>query len=256
MDRFCFVLSDSDNRMRCLKSELEKLHAPSGRPCYVFSPNVLLDFEMVSELSDYAVLFYGRATDEAISLFESKELTTFCLLKDEEFAAKNAILTAEATLSILIDRSPLALSELNVLIVGFGRIGAALASLLCRLGVRTTIATSASSRPARAFCEHVIPISELDFSQYNAIVNTAPVCIANDQQVLSLKPQTLFIDVASKPSINLAFANYLGIDAAIYPALPTKFSPLSAAKIIKDFIVENLEMISKADDTDETKLQN
>lgn len=243
MDRFCFTLDECDSRMAFLKTELASYHSSSGRLCYIFSPNVLLTPDIVSGLTDGAVVFYGRKNDDAALLFEKKGLTSFCMLNDEEFAAKNAILTAEATLSILIDRSPLALGELTVLIVGFGRIGAALANYLCRLGVRTTIATSASPRPARAFSERAIPLENLDFAPYDAVINTVPAQIAKDQQLLTLKPKALFIELASSPSINLEFANYVGADAAQYPALPTKYSPQSAARIIKEFMMKKLDKL-------------
>lgn len=241
MDRYCFVLDECDDRMKYLKAELKQCHNEAGTKCYVFSPNVLMTQESVRGLEDGSVLIFGRIADDAIPLIETKALRAYCLLKDEEFAARNAILTAEAALAILIDRSKLALSELNVLIVGFGRIGAALANYLCRLGVRTTIATSASSRPARAFSDKVISTQNIDFSPYDVVVNTAPAIIATDQQVLSLKENSIFIELASNPSINLNFARYVGVDADIYPALPTKYSPISAARIIMDFIKEKLE---------------
>lgn len=243
MDRYCFVLDECDRRMAFLRTELANYHSPSGRQCYVFSPNVLLTTDIVSGLTGGAVVFYGRKNNEVASLFEQKGLTSFCMLNDDEFAAKNATLTAEATLAILIDRSPLALGELSVLIVGFGRIGAALACYLCRLGIPATIATSASPRPARAFSEKVIKVENLDFSTYDVVINTAPTSIATDQQLLSLKPKSLFVELASCPSINLEFAKYIGVDAAIYPALPTKYSPLSAARVIQEFMMRKLDKL-------------
>jgi len=241
MDRLCFVLDECDERMKYLSRMLCDFHSPSAAKCYVFPPNILLTRAAVKELSDGSFLCYGRITDDALPILESKGIKAFCMLCDEEFAAKNAALTAEAALSILIDRPDVGLAGLNVLIVGFGRVGAALANLLCRLNVRTTIATSASARPARAFSTCVIPLEHIDFSPYNAVVNTAPARIATDQELLSLKAGTLFVELASNPSVNLNFAKYIGVDADIYPALPTKCSPQSAAQIIADFVVEKLQ---------------
>ena len=75
-----------------------------------------------------------------------------------------------------------------------------------------------------------------DFSQYDLVINTVPERIIADNEVLTFKDHAIYVDLASKPALNLDFAKYLGIDAEIYPALPAKTAPKSAGKAIADYV--------------------
>lgn len=81
-------------------------------------------------------------------------------------------------------------------------------------------------------------MSNFDFSKYDIVINTVPAPIVNDKELMSMKDDCVYIDLASKPAINLDYAKYLGIDADIYPALPAKICPISAAKAMLDYIME------------------
>ena len=148
-------------------------------------------------------------------------------------------MTAEGTLHVILSHALMALDEMSVLVIGFGRTGAAVARILRQVGVkRLTVATTASLRPAYAFADEVIPVDSFDFAHYDTVINTVPQHIIDDKAVLTFSPSALYIDLATKPALNLCFAKYLGIDAEIYPALPAKTAPLSAARAIKDYVLE------------------
>ena len=81
-------------------------------------------------------------------------------------------------------------------------------------------------------------MSGFDFSPYDIVINTVPLAVVNDSDLMSMSKDTVYIDLASKPAINLEYAKYLGIDADIYPALPAKTCPYSAAKAMQEYISE------------------
>ena len=95
--------------------------------------------------------------------------------KDEIYVIENAALTAEGALELLMRRSNRAVAGMEVLVSGYGRIGAFLAGMLTGLGARVTVA--ARSEAARAAArlhgcravdfEHIPPV-------FDAVVNTVP----------------------------------------------------------------------------------
>jgi dipicolinate synthase subunit A len=146
-------------------------------------------------------------------------------------------LTAEGTLNLILSHSFISLDRLKVLVIGFGRTGAATVSLLKDVGVLSiTVATTASSRPALAFCNNVIPATDFNFAPYDVVINTVPQQIIDDKEILTFSPSAVYIDLASKPALSLNFAKYLGLDADIYPALPAKTATISAAEAIADYV--------------------
>ena len=70
------------------------------------------------------------------------------------------------------------------------------------------------------------------------IVNTAPCRLIDDVAALSIRHDAVYIDLASTPGVNLAMLRNMGLDADVYPALPAKCAPESAAAAMRDFILE------------------
>ncbi|MEG2450546.1 MAG: hypothetical protein RSB09_02305 [Clostridia bacterium] len=230
-----FVVHETDERMFYLKDMLGGVTTKTTT--HIFAPNVLLTAKLLADTLEDSIVIGGRADNEAKALFNSLDITYFNMLENEEFQAANARMTAEGALATLIDHSALSLADMSVLIIGFGRTGAAMARILCEVGIRSIdIATTASARPAHALANRVIPAENFDFSPYDAIINTAPVAIIADHEALTIKQSAVYIDLASVPAINLEYARYLGLDADIYPVIPARTSPLSAAKAIKNYI--------------------
>lgn len=203
---------------------------------HIYAPNILLTANTIDHLNGGEVVIGGRADNEALALFNSLDVRHFNMLDDEVFQAKNARLTAEGTLDIILSHSFMSLDSLKVLVIGFGRTGAAVVKLLGDVGVGSlTVATTASLRPAMAFCDNVVQAKDFDFAPYNIVINTAPQQIIDDKEVLTFSSDAIYIDLASKPALSLNFAKYLGIDADIYPALPAKTAPISAGKAIAEY---------------------
>ena len=110
--------------------------------------------------------------------------------------------------------------------------------ILAKLDIKFDIATTSSARPAHAFAKRILPMKNFDFAPYDIVINTVPSPIVSDKQLMSMQSSCVYIDLASQCAINLEYAKYLGIDADIYPALPAKTCPYSAAKAMYDFISE------------------
>ena len=235
--KFKAVVHETDERMFYLKSMLDGERFST--PTHVFAPNVLVEAKTLSDVEDGATVYLSRCLDEAKMLANSRDITIFSFSSDERFQAINSRLTAEGALAILIDHSKKSVADCRVLVIGFGRTGAAVTKILCKLDVAVDVATSSSIRPAHAFAKRIIPMRDFDFSPYDAVINTAPSPLVSDKELMSMAKDCVYIDLASVAAINLEYARYLGIDAQIYPALPAKTCPVSAAKAMYDYIKEN-----------------
>lgn len=234
---FKAVVHETDERTFYLKSMLDGTLFPV--PTHVFAPNVLVEAKTLTDVDDGATVYCGRILEEAKMLANSRDITLKSYSADEKFQAINSRLTAEGALAILIERLKKSVAESYVFVLGFGRTGAAVTKILCKLDVTTDVATTSSLRPAHAFAKRILPMRDFDFSPYDAVINTVPSAIVSDKQLMSMKKDCVYIDLASTPAINLEYARYLGIDAQIYPALPAKACPVSAAKAMYDYIMEN-----------------
>ena len=229
-----FIIHQTDARMFFVRQELD--FSPQ-KNTHIFAPNILLGAKDLDSLKGGEIVVGGRADCEALALFNSLDIKYFNMLDDELFQSRNARLTAEGTLDIMLSHSFLSLDRMSVLVIGFGRTGSAVVRLLNDIGVgKLTVATTASIRPAMAFADNVIKSKDFDFAPYDVVINTAPQQIIDDKELLTFSSNAIYIDLASKPALSLNFAKYLGIDAEIYPALPAKTAPVSAGQAIADYV--------------------
>lgn len=231
-----YIVYETDERTYFLKRMLRD--KTPERDTHVFAPNLTLTEAELTGVRDGDVLVCGKLDESAKACCATAGVRVRYFSEDETFAAENARLTAEGALGIILEHSMLSLADMKVLIVGFGRIGAALCRLLSPLGVDFDVVTTASPRPARAFAARVFTPAEADFSRYDVVVNTAPEQLFTDEQALALPADGVYIDLASRPAVNLKMLTGLGLDAGIYPALPAKCCPKSAARAMMNFVTE------------------
>lgn len=221
--------------MFMLKNELDGVNPPVRT--HIFAPNILLNEKNTSDIQNGEYVVFGKAEPAVLEKLSISNVKIFNIARDEKFQAINSHLTAFGALYAMLSHATSAPDDLDILIIGFGRTGCALARLLDAVNVKSlTVSTNSSTRQALAFADNVIPSSGFDFSKYDVVFNTAPEKIVTDKEILSFKPTAVYIDLASTPALSLCFAKYIGIDADIYPALPAKVCPKSAAKAIADYI--------------------
>lgn len=171
-----------------------------------------------------------------LNFFENK---TIDYAKDENFLLKNALYTAEGATLIAKQNTNYSLSDLNILIVGNGRIGKYLSKILSAYCEKITVSARKQSdfdylktRSLKYFHTN----KQENLSEFDLIFNTVNQKALNDIAIKSIKNDVLIIDLASKNSGLFKEQNY--IDAK---ALPTKFCALSSAKAIYNIICNTLK---------------
>lgn len=203
-----------------------------------------LYFELISEylVNWNGVVFGGKIQENWQEMLEANEVTYYDFLMNESVALENAYITAEATLSLMIQKGLYSIRGQKVVITGYGRCARELAKLLSKIGAQITILARSSAARIRAKDEGY---EAVDFSYgpeeicgAGAVINTVPSFVFTDVMLRELHEDTLFIDIASKPG---------GVDPKMiekYPheyflelGLPSRFTQKSSGKILADMIL-------------------
>lgn len=173
------------------------------------------------------------------------EIDTYDYFTREELAVRNAGLTAEGCIEIVRKEYLGALGHSRCLVVGFGRIGKALAWMLRGIGADVTV--SARKQADFAWIElygyqpvHTDHLCERN--QYDIIFNTVPALVFTRRLLSRISADTLLIDLASAPGgIDCEAAEKLGIKVVKALSLPGKVAPKAAGEVIKNTIYNMME---------------
>ncbi|MBO4676544.1 MAG: NAD-binding protein [Oscillospiraceae bacterium] len=136
----------------------------------------------------------------------------------------NAAITAEGAIGEAIRASDRTLWDSDVLILGYGRIGRALASRLRGLGCRVTVCARREESRAEARAEGCRVLDEPGEGMgFDYLFNTVP------EPILDRAPKgTVCLELASKPG---GFRDLRGVLPC--PGLPGKTAPFTAARVLK-----------------------
>jgi dipicolinate synthase subunit A len=133
---------------------------------------------------------------------------------------------------------PITLRDCQVLIIGWGRIGRCLSSLLWAMEANVTVAARKESDRAMAHAlgyHAVVPQTlEDDLNAFRLIFNTAPELVLTQAQTSHCRENCLKIDLASKPGIE-------GEHILWARGLPGKNVPESSGKLIAKTIIRLLD---------------
>ena len=197
---------------------------------------------ILSHAAPGTIVCAGQAAGIA-PLCQSLGLSLTDYFQREELVVKNALLTAEGTLSLLLENSR-SLAGRKILLCGFGRISRLLAPRLLALGAQVSVA--ARSLPDLAWAE-CMSCQALDLKKrpglggFDYAVNTIPAPIFGEEALGALAPAEL-IELASPPyGFDAGAAARLGLKLTVASGLPGKTAPESAAAAIRDTIYHILE---------------
>lgn len=160
----------------------------------------------------------------------------------EELVALNALATAEGTLALLLEHSPITIWESRVLVVGYGRIGKMLAAQLRALGAYVSVSARKPGDMAyirAAGCEALDTrtLGE-ELGRFDTIINTVPARVLGREQLERISKDTLCIDLASRPGgFDFEAARELDLNVLWALGLPAETAPITAGKIIKETVM-------------------
>ena len=167
----------------------------------------------------------GNLNHAALDSYEKLDL-----LKDAEYLAVNAAITAECALQTAAEKMDTIFAGTPVLILGWGRIGKSLGQLLKALGADVTVA--ARKEADRALLK-MLGYRAVDMTQQKPVLpgcrvvfNTVPEMIL-PKALTCICKNCLFLDLASKPGIEAENAIWAR-------GLPGILAPESSGQLIAD----------------------
>lgn len=200
---------------------------------YITGSNLKID-ALLSMLPEKAAVFGGRLDGR----FRNGVRTLFDYLADEPFTLRNALLTAEGVLRMVYENTETAISDLSFLLYGYGRISTFLTSRLIALGARVTVV--ARKETARKAAK-ALGAAAIEFSDTPPVADYAVNTVPHPFAFPSLPPVKTLIDLAVLPKEAFPEGDAEVISA---PALPGRFFPKSAAKILYDTTIRKIGDLS------------
>lgn len=166
------------------------LPVPSFEPGGTVKGGILLE-DILSQFTPDVTVIGGNLNHPALEGYKTMDL-----LKDPFYLAENAAITAHCALGLILTGLTVTLPGHEILILGAGRIGKCLATLLKAVGASVTIAARKESdrAMAEALGYRSIAPGNWDLKRYRIIINTvpAPMLDASD-----CAPNALLLDLAS-----------------------------------------------------------
>lgn len=146
-------------------------------------------------------------------------------MQREELCLRNAVPTAEGAIAVALSETKETLDGKGALILGYGRIGKALAPRLRGLGMAVTVC--ARRRESRIMAQlalcHAISPEAMPEAMKNTLVvfNTVPAPMLGENLLKALPAESLVVDLASRPGgTDFDAAKRLGVPAVWALALP------------------------------------
>lgn len=247
-----FIIDTSDTRMfYTMKFMRERNFTVFSKdsyqgnlPCiYCFSPQKRFTLEELNNLNSKSELFCGKLPNEQKTILNDKTIQYHNLLEDEIFAIDNAILTAEGALMLIIRGTNISIFRMKIAILGYGRLGKAISTLLKGLGVDFSIfSNDYYERSTARLCNTQVFDLKEDLKDFDVIVNTVPAKILSLGKLESTKKSCYILDLASFSSVEICDVNSLGLAYDNALGIPGKYSPKTAGEILAEAILRNLEV--------------
>ena len=192
--------------------------------------------KLFSCLRSGTMAFAGKVSPIITRLAKEYNIKLFDYSKRDEFSIMNAVPTAEGAIITYINAANSTVASGNFIILGYGKVGKALAPRIKALGGKVKVA--ARSVIARSNAEadgmEVMDISKFleDAPISTCIFNTVPSPIITDMTAYKLR-DSLLIDLASRPGGATENAKKILGNRYIHAlSLPGKYFPDTAGEII------------------------
>ncbi len=197
--------------------------------------------ELIALYSGNKPVFCGinGSLDESVL----KKTNFFRYSSREEFAAANAVPTAEGAIEIAMHEYSGTINGSVCLVAGFGKIGRVLSPILHSMGADVTVAARQlkDRELIKAAGMKSCPTSPIT-GKYNIIFNTIPYEIFDAHTLAKCASDALVIDLASMPGgIDDKAAARMDISVIHALSLPGKAAPKTAGIIIKNAVYNIIE---------------
>lgn len=192
-----------------------------------------------------ALAFGGRVSPQVAAQALEAGILMVDYYAREELIQLNCVPTAEGCLEILLRELPTTLWESPVGVVGYGRVGQAVAARLAALGSRVTVAARRPGARAQARTQGCRAVSMEELPRLlpglAAVVNTAPALVLPGELLALTRPGAVVVDLASRPGgVDFAAAAKLGVHVVQALSLPARCAPQTAGALVAQTVLNIL----------------
>lgn len=196
------------------------------------------------------VFIAGKIPSALCDFFDAKKIVYEDILLRDDFAILNSVPTAEGTLQLAMEELPCTVWNMNVLVLGAGRVGRHLAMLLNSMGAKVTVAVRKGKDAAWVISNRMqhccYDFDGKNLSEYRLICNTVPAVVVDENMLKQLDRNALVIDLASdNGGVDYHYALSNGIKVIHALSLPGKVAPETAAENLKRVIYNILAEVKK-----------
>lgn len=202
--------------------------------------------DILSSIPIGTLVCAGAANREVRRLCENYGLKLVDYYSREELVILNALITAEGTISLMLQENPTTIWDSSILIIGCGRIGKMLAEKLHALGGHVSISSRKYLDMAYTASIGCTPLDTRtlgkELSGFDTIINTVPSTVLHRAQLEAVRDNALIIDLASRPGgVDFEAAKELNKKVIWALGLPAKAAPETAGKIIMDTVLNIID---------------
>lgn len=259
------LLSDEGHEVSCfamdkaeLPGNIRRLSTPEGAECVIlpipaetgrlgtlnapFSELTYSASRLLSSLGKGSLICAGKLSPRLRAAASESGVRLFDYMARPEFTVGNAAITAEAAVSRCMAETAHTVYGSRVLVIGWGRIGKLLAIKLSALGASVTVLSrdpaSRAFASAMGFGVTAPETADAVLPDFDIVVNTAPAPVLNVGRLSRIRPDCFVLELASAPGgIDADAAEKCGLNYAVAPGLPGKYAPKSAARLIRDAVM-------------------
>lgn len=193
--------------------------------------------DILDALKAGQVVCGGMLSPSFLKMARERKLHVFDYYAREECQIANAVPTAEGAIQVALENMAITLHGARALVIGFGRVGKAVAYRLKGLGARVTAASRKCEdwAWAQAYGYETEDSRSLEYwlFGYDLIINMVPAMILDRKHLEAVQPDAFIIDLATLPGgVDWDAAKDLGVHAVSLPGIPGKTAPKTAAKAI------------------------
>ncbi|MCL2719472.1 MAG: hypothetical protein FWE14_11915 [Lachnospiraceae bacterium] len=191
-----------------------------------FEPDNLKGFDyLVGPVTFYPA---GKVSSEVGEACRKAQVKVINYMACEDLLSKNAELTAEGLLAIIIQNTNFALAASRILILGYGRCGKAILRLLSKFSCLVDIYDT-------------VPAS-LKYASYNIVINTIPAPVCTKEFLIQFEPDCLFFEIASSPGgFDKIAIEEFALTLVNCPGIPGLYSPQSAGIAIGETVLKMMQ---------------
>ncbi len=210
-------------------------------PFNTLTTSTRIDSINLNNLKPEVKVFTG-ITDKALKEnFSENSIALIEFMNFKEIIIANSIPTAEGVLYYLLSEMKRTIYNSQILVIGYGVCGSEISQKLIALNANVDILEVSDEKKALAKLRMLktIDLNVLSEKRYDAIINTVPMKVLNEDQLQDINKDTLILDIASSPfGFDSEILEGLGIPYKRILGLPSRFGVEYSGEMLGEFILK------------------